>query len=318
MATERGKIKTSIGGQALIEGVMMRGPRKTVATVRKPDGSLESKEFSCEFGWRKYPVLRIPLIRGVAGFIESMAIGYKTLMYSAEAVGEDEEAEPQSRFEKWLDKTFGDKLTKIASAIGGVLGILLAIILFFWLPTVLYTLVPGATQADTVASSWRAVAEGVMRIGIFLLYLVGISRMKDIRRVFQYHGAEHKTIFCYENQEPLTVENVRKHSRFHPRCGTSFLILMLLIGIVLGFFIQTPQPVLRTLIKLALLPLVMGIGYELIKICGRYDNAVTRVIAAPGLWMQRLTTKEPDDDMIEVAIRSLEQVIPENGEDHIP
>lgn len=135
MATERGKIKTSIGGQALIEGVMMRGPRKTVATVRKPDGSLESKEFSCEFGWRKYPVLRIPLIRGVAGFIESMAIGYKTLMYSAEAVGEDEEAEPQSRFEKWLDKTFGDKLTKIASAIGGVLGILLAIILFFWLPT---------------------------------------------------------------------------------------------------------------------------------------------------------------------------------------
>lgn len=156
-----------------------------------------------------------------------------------------------------------------------------------------------------------------MRIGIFLLYLVGISRMKDIRRVFQYHGAEHKTIFCYENQEPLTVENVRKHSRFHPRCGTSFLILMLLIGIVLGFFIQTPQPVLRTLIKLALLPLVMGIGYELIKICGRYDNAVTRVIAAPGLWMQRLTTKEPDDDMIEVAIRSLEQAIPENGEDHI-
>lgn len=318
MAKEKGKIKTSIGGQALIEGVMMRGPHKTVATVRKPDGSLESQEFNSSFDWKKYPVLRIPVIRGVAAFIESMAVGYKTLMYSAEVMGEEEETEPQSRFEKWLDKTFGDRLTKAASVTGGVLGVLLAITLFFWLPTALYNLVPGATQAGTAASNWRAVAEGVMRMGIFLIYLAGISCMKDIRRLFQYHGAEHKTIFCYENQEPLTVENVRKHIRFHPRCGTSFLILMLILGIILGFFIQTPQPVLRTLIKLALLPLVMGVGYELIKICGRYDNIVTRVIAAPGLWMQRLTTKEPDDSMIEVAIRSMEQVIPEHGEDRIP
>ena len=204
------------------------------------------------------------------------------------------------------------------TGIGAVLGIALAVVLFFWLPTVLYNLIPGATQTGTAASGWRAVAEGVMRIAIFLVYLLAVSQMKDIRRVFEYHGAEHKTIFCYESQEPLTVENVRKHSRFHPRCGTSFLILMLLLGIVMGFFIRTPQPVLRTVIKLALLPLVMGIGYELIKICGRYDNWATRIIAAPGMWMQRLTTKEPDDGMIEVAIHSLAQVIPENGEDYLP
>lgn len=299
-----------------MEGVMMRGPKRTVAVVRKPDGSLETKEFHVPSIKEKCPVFKAPVIRGVVSFIESMAVGYKALMYSAEAAGEEVEAE--SRFEKWLDKTFGGKLAKAASAVGGVLGLMLAVVLFFWLPTALYNLIPGASQPGSAVSAWRPVAEGAARIVIFLVYLIAVSQMKDIRRVFQYHGAEHKTIFCYESQEPLTVENVKKHSRFHPRCGTSFLILMLLLGVVAGFFIKTPQPVLRTLIKLALLPLVMGVGYELIKLCGRHDNIVTRIISAPGMWMQRLTTKEPEDGMIETAIRSLEQVIPENGEDHLP
>lgn len=315
MAREVCKIRTSIGGQALIEGVMMRGPQKLMACVRNPQGEIVEKEIEYTPLQKKHKVLGIPVLRGVVGFVESMVLGYKTMMYSAEVSGM-EEMEAESKFDKWLEKTFGDKLMKVAGVIGGVLGLALAVVLFFWLPTFLFNLIPGTGEGGALGG-WRPVFEGVLRMLIFIGYLALVSHMPEIRRVFQYHGAEHKTIFCYESMEELTVENVKKHSRFHPRCSTSFLIIMLIIGIIIGFFIKTPDPVLRTLFKLLLLPLIMGVGYELIRLCGRHDNIVTRVIATPGLWMQRLTTKEPEDEMIEVAIQALRQVVPENGEDRL-
>ena len=306
------KIKTSIGGQALIEGIMMKGPKKTATVVRNPQGEMVTKVEATSAWKEKHKILGWPLLRGVVGFVESMVRGYSSLMYSAEISGEIEE-EPESKFDRWLEEKFGDKLMKIAGGIGMVLGVCLAVVLFFWLPSALFGWIFGETTG-----LWRSVFEGVVRILIFLAYMILVSRTKEIRRVFQYHGAEHKTIFCYEAREELTVENVRKQTRFHPRCGTSFMILMLLLSIIVGFFIQTANPWLRAIIKIALLPVVMGVGYELIKICGRFDNIITRVISAPGLWMQRLTTKEPDDEMIEVAIAALREVIPEDGEDQIP
>ena len=194
--------------------------------------------------------------------------------------------------------------------------------LFFMLPTWLYNLISGALGgADGL--SWmgdrffRSLFEGIIRIGLFLLYIILCTQMSDMKRVFQYHGAEHKTIFCYESDEPLTVENVRKHTRFHPRCGTSFLVIMLLVGIIVGLFIPITDPILRTIVKILLLPVSCGVGYEIIKLCGKYDNTFTHILAAPGLWAQRITTKEPDDSMIEVAIKAMKAVIPENGEDII-
>lgn len=311
---EQCKIKTSIGGQALIEGVMMRGPKKTVAAIWNAKGELETKDFSAEIKPRA-KWMRLPLIRGVVSFIDSMKLGYTTLMYSAEAsAGED--LEPESKFDLWLEKTFGDKLMKVLGTVASLIGVALAIVLFLWLPAFLFNLIPGS-QDSTGLGWWRSVFEGVFRLLILVAYMSLVSKMPDMRRVFQYHGAEHKTIFCYESLEELTVENVKKHTRFHPRCGTSFLVLMLLVGIIIGFFIRTPNALLRTVIRLLLLPVTMGIGYELIKLCGKHNNVFTRIIAAPGLWMQRITTKEPDDKMIEAAICALEAVIPENGEDHL-
>ena len=309
---EQQKKITSIGGQALIEGILMRGPHKTVMAVRTPGGEIELEEIKAIPLKEKYPILGWPLIRGCVNFIESMKIGYKALAKSAEKSGFEEEEEP-SKFEKWLDKTFGNKINQIVMAIGGVLGVALAVALFFLLPTWVFNLIK-AWIGETL-SPWRSVAEGIMRILIFILYVVLCSLMPDIRRVFQYHGAEHKTIFCYEADEDLTVENVRKHGRFHPRCGTSFMVIMLVLGIVIGFFIPFENPFLRTAVKLLCIPLVVGIGYELIKFCGRHNNWLTAVVAAPGKWMQRITVKEPDDAMIQVAIAAMKEVIPENGED---
>lgn len=305
-------IRTSIGGQALIEGIMMNGPFKTVASVRKPDGTIEQKEFP-KSPISRSPVMKIPFVRGIFSFISSMKLGYSALMYSAEASGEADE-EPESKFDQWLNRHFGDKMVSIAAGIGGVLGLGLAILLFLWLPAFLYNLLLRDLAGGAV---WRSVFEGVFRLLIMLAYMLAVSRLKEIHRVFEYHGAEHKTIFCYEHGQELTVENVRAFRRFHPRCGTSFLVLMLLVGIVIGFFIRTPNPWLRMLIRLLLLPVTMGIGYELIKFCGRHDNILTRIIAAPGMWMQHITTQEPDDSMIEVAIDALKAVIPANGEDRI-
>lgn len=318
MPREKTKTITSIGGQALIEGIMMRGPKQTSVAVRLPDGTISTDYLEAKYLRDRFPILRKPFLRGIASFIESMQVGYKALSYSAEKSGlDDEEDEEPSKFDQWLTRTFGDKIMNVVMGVGAVLGVALAVLLFFVLPTWVCTLLSGPIPAVGPAGFWRSLTEGVMRIGIFVLYIALVAQMKEIHRVFEYHGAEHKTIFCYENEEELTVENVRKYRRFHPRCGTSFMIIMLLLGIILGIFIPITQPVLRSAVKILCLPLVVSIGFELIRICGKYDNTLTRIIAAPGMWMQRITTKEPDDSMIEVAIDALKAVIPENGEDKV-
>ncbi|MBP3390807.1 MAG: DUF1385 domain-containing protein [Clostridia bacterium] len=310
--------KTSIGGQALIEGIMMRGPKRTVMAVRKKDGSIDISERSISSFKDKYPVLKLPIIRGVAGFVESMTVGYKAMMDSAEISGYLDEEELQAEKEK-AEKKNNSALMAAITIVATVLAVILSIGLFIYLPSLAFKginyLVGG------VLSPLQSLFEGILKIAIFLGYMYAVSLMKDIDRVFRYHGAEHKTIFCYEAGEELTVENVKKQGRFHPRCGTSFMILMLIVSIFVTFVLDAIVPWLkgilwlRTIIKLLLVPIICGIGYELIKVCGKYDNPVTKVIAAPGLWIQRLTVKEPDDSMIEIAIAAMKEVIPENEEE---
>ena len=303
---------TTIGGQALMEGIMMVGPRRTTAAFCSPEGSIATEDIEVDRLTKKYPILGKPFIRGVFAMIDTLRLGYKALSLSADKLTDGEEEE-LTGLDKWLDEHLGDKLTGIIMTIGTVLGLGLAIVLFFMLPTFLFNLLQGALPGDI--SGWRSVFEGVLRIGIFVGYVLMVSQMKEIRRTFQYHGAEHKTIFCYEADLPLTVENVRGQGRFHPRCGTSFMILMLLLGIIVGFFIPFSNPVLRTVVKLLCIPVIVNLGYEVQKACARHDNLLCRLITAPGLWMQRITVKEPDDKMIEAAIAAMEAVIPENGED---
>jgi uncharacterized protein YqhQ len=313
MHREKTKTITSIGGQAVVEGIMMRGPKKTELAVRMPDGSVSVEEVAAQSLRDRSGVWRLPFFRGIAGFLDALSVGYKALSRSAEKAGTEDGED--SKFDRWLEKRFGDKAMNAVAAAGSVFGAVLAVALFFVLPTWVFNLLEAAVGPSL--AGWRSPLEGVMRILIFLGYLLLCAAMPDVRRVFQYHGAEHKTIFCYENDEELTVENVRKHQRFHPRCGTSFLVLMLLIGILVGFLIPFTNPFLRTFAKLLCIPVVVGAGYELIRYCGRNDNTLTHVISAPGLWMQRITTKEPDDGMIEVAIAAMRGVIPENGEDRV-
>ncbi len=303
--------KTSIGGQALMEGVMMRGPKRTAMAVRHVSGEIVTEEWDDNLNERPR-IWKWFLLRGLYGMVDSLRVGYKCLMRSVELAGLEEEIQDAA------DTPRAQKLLMSAlMVLSTVLGVALAFLLFMYLPSLLYKLMAGAL--DTAAGStywtdsavWRGVFEGVLRLVLFLAYLMAVTLMKDIRRVFMYHGAEHKTIFCYERGEELTVENVRRQSRFHPRCGTSFLILTLLVGIVVSICIRVQTVWLRVLIKLALLPLTVGVGYELIKLAGRRDNRFTRFISAPGLWIQRLTTKEPDDGMIECAIEAFKRVIPE-------
>ncbi len=313
MAREKTKCITSIGGQALMEGILMRGPKKTSVAIRMPDGTISTEEIKTDSLRDKYPFMKLPLLRGVAGMFDSLSMGYKALAMSVEKAGLDDE-EP-TKFDIWVKKTFGDQIMNVIMGASTVLGLLLAIGLFFMLPTVIFNLIRNLGGGGL--EQWRSLTEGVMRILIFLVYIILCSRMPEIRRLFEYHGAEHKTIFCYENNEELTVENIRRHTRFHPRCGTSFIVIMLLLGIIVGFFIPFSNPFLRTITKILCIPLIVGVGYEFIRLCGRHDNTLTHIISAPGLWVQRITTKEPDDSMIEVAIAAMEQVIPENGEDKI-
>lgn len=314
MSREKTKCITSIGGQALVEGVMMRGPEKTELAVRLPDGTISLEQMkTAELRQSSGHIWQLPFFRGMVAFVDSLTTGYRAMMRSVEKAGLEEEEE--SKLERWADEKFGNKAMNAVSAVGTVLGFVIAVALFFVLPTWLFNLLQRA--AGPALAVWRSPAEGVMRIGIFIAYLAACAAMPDMHRVFQYHGAEHKTIFCYENGEELTVENVRKHQRFHPRCGTSFFALMLLIGILIGFLIPFTDPFIRTLAKLACIPIVVGCGYELLRYCGRNDNLLTHIISAPGLWVQRLTTKEPDDNMIGVAIAAMREVIPENGEDRI-
>ena len=315
---------TSIGGSALIEGIMMRGPKKTTIAVRTAPDKIETEDIEFKGLQAKYKIFRLPLLRGIAGMIDSLRLSYKSLMISADkAIGAIEvEEEQMSKFERWLNDKLGEKVMGVIMALASVLGIALAIVLFFWLPTFLYGLLrPLAPFFENRAV--QSAVEVTIRMILFFGYIILCSQMEDMKRVFMYHGAEHKTIFCYEADEELTVENCRKHSRFHPRCGTSFMVIMLLLGFVIGLFV--PQfaelgvlgTVIRSAVKILLLPLTVGIGYELIKICGKHDNAFTRIIAAPGLWAQRITTREPSDDMLEIAIAAITPVIPEDGSDII-
>ena len=301
--------KTSIGGQALIEGVMMRGPEKTAMAVRHVSGEMVVEEMENPVSNRP-AFTKWPFIRGIFGFIDSLRYGYKCLMRSAELSGlEDEENKPKTEEEEKKQHRLMNLLMVVAS----VIGVVLSLVLFMWLPIQLFTWLVKAVPV-LEQPYIRGLFEGVLRIVIFIVYLLLVTQMKDIRRTFQYHGAEHKSIFCYEKGLPLTVENVREQSRFHPRCGTSFMILMLLVGIIISILIPINTPWLRTVVKLALLPLSVGIGYELIKLAGRHDNTFTRIISAPGVWLQHLTTKEPEDGMIECAIAALEAVIPADRE----
>lgn len=317
-ACPSGGFKTMCGGQALIEGIMMRGPKKQAVVVRKPDGTLAIRESQLRFIKDRFPVLGLPLIRGMVTFVASMVEGVRALMYSAEFFPEEEgETEEPSRFEAWLERTLGsDRAASVFVTVSVILGIGMSIGLFFLLPTLLGSVVTLFTDSMVV----RNVAESLMKLAIFVGYLALCSRMKDIHRVFQYHGAEHKTIFCYEARLPLTVENVRKQPRHHPRCGTSFLFVVIVVAILLSSFVfsfvEVTNVFARMGIHLLLLPVVVSLTYEINRLVGRYDNALTRVMTAPGLWLQNYTTFEPDDSMIEVGIRSLELVLPsEKGKD---
>lgn len=322
MAKEQTKKITSIGGSALIEGIMMRGPKKTMIAVRTAPDKIETEELEVKTLREKYKFFRIPFIRGIAGMIDSLKLSYKSLMISAnKAIDAIEvEEEEMGKFEKWLNDKLGEKFMNAIMTLASVLGVALAVVLFIWVPSLLYS---GLAPLHPVFNSQllRSAFEGILRIALFLSYIVIVSRMEDMKRVFMYHGAEHKTIFCYEADEELTVENVRKHRRFHPRCGTSFMIIMLILGIVIGLFVPSFAylgvlgTVLRAAIKIVLLPLSVGLGFELIQLCGKHDNWFTRIIAAPGMWAQRITTREPDDAMIEIAIAAITPVIPDDGSD---
>lgn len=383
-------IKTSIGGQALLEGIMMRGPKRTAMAVRDPGGEIVIEEWD-NVSPKRPAFTKWPVVRGIFNFVDSMKTGMKCLTRSAELSGleELEEEAAREKAEKKRKKAQkenaeSDSERKEASAeaqaeapaaenideeaqkeevqkeepekeearkeepakpekkgtgattaavmsIGTVLGVALALVLFIWLPTFLGTLILGPNAASE-HSAWLTVISGVIKVAILIAYMSLVSLMKDIRRVFMYHGAEHKTIFCYEHGHELTVENVRKERRFHPRCGTSFLFLMVLVSVAImipiGILYQNVLPasvlsnkfvytLIRTATSLVFLPLIVGIGYELIKLAGKHDNFFTRIISAPGLWMQRITTKEPDDSMIECAIEAVKKVIPDDGSDQI-
>ena len=312
--------RTSIGGQALIEGILMRGPEKQAIVVRDQEGNLVEKTEKLKFIKDRYPILGVPLIRGTVNFLDSMVNGVKALMYSADFYPEEEVSQP-SKFELWLEKHLSSKkLESAIVALAVVLGVGLSVFLFMVLPTFI---TGGILHFFPGFPMWgRNLVEGILKIAIFMLYLIFCSKQKDIYRVFQYHGAEHKTIFCYEAGLPLTVENVRVQPRHHPRCGTSFLFVVIFVSILLSSVVFGIWPItnvwLRTIAHLLLLPLVVGITYEFNRWVGRHvqENRLAKLLTAPGMWMQNFTTNEPDDGMIECAIRSLELVLPsEEGKD---
>lgn len=295
---------TSIGGQALIEGIMMRGPEKTAMAVRRPDGEIEIRHLTFTPIAKKHKILGLPIIRGVVSYIEAMLWGYKSLMLSADISGfaEEEGEKPTSA------------VMNAVMAIASVLAVALSVFLFMWLPAFLFDNI-NYLAAHTL-SPLKALFEGILRLIILVTYMFAVSKMPDIKRVFQYHGAEHKTIFCFEANEELTPENAAKQKRLHPRCGTSFLILMVLVSIIISSAAAILFPEIAAIrllwvaIKILMLPLICGLGYELIKICGKYDNLFTRIISAPGMWLQRITTLEPSEDMLEIAIAALKAVLP--------
>lgn len=308
------KKMTSIGGQAIIEGVMMRGPKKIAMAVRKSDGEIiiEEKEVKGIGKWAK-----IPIIRGVVSFISSMVIGIQALMFSASFFEDEEETSKKEKNKDENENRGEEKIKDDSSLPSGVMygtllvSLLFSIGLFMLLPNFIAGLIVPLEMVTTYN-----IVENIVKVMIFIGYLAAVSQMKDIKRVFEYHGAEHKSIFCYENGEELTVENVKKYQRFHPRCGTSFLLFVVIISIIFFSFLPRFANVFANMgIRLLLMPIVAGVSYEIIKFAGRSKNKCVMLLNKPGMWLQRLTTREPDDSQIEVAIASLKAVIPENGED---
>lgn len=299
----------TVGGQAVLEGVMMKGKDDYAISVRREDGTISLKSFKYTSIKNKYKIFRFPIIRGIVGFIESMVLSFKTLSISAEQYGLDD-SEPESKLDKWLSEHMGKKMMAVIMAISSVLGVALALGLFIFLPALITKWIEQLS--GTSLGLFKNLIEGIIKIAIFVLYILLVSLMKDIRRTFEYHGAEHKSIFCYESGEELTVENVKKQKRFHPRCGTSFIFVILIISILVNSlpFVPWDNALLRAVTKLLLLPLIVGIGFEFIMIAGKHDNLFTRICSAPGLWMQRITTREPDEKQIEVAIMSLKAALP--------
>lgn len=297
--------RTSIGGQAILEGVMMRGKKMYAVAIRKPDQEIIIDKKSIK---DRPSICKFPLIRGVVGLVDSLIIGMQTITYSAEFL--DMEEEKPSKFDEYLQKKFGDKLNDLLIGFSVVLSLALAIGVFMVLPTwissFLHAFVPG---------TWAlGIVEGLVRLAIFLTYMFLISKIKDIKRVFQYHGAEHKTINCFEHEEELTVQNVRKHSRYHKRCGTSFLLIVMVVSMVVFMFVRVETVWVRTLSRIVLFPVIAGISYEFIRLAGRSESRFVKIISAPGMWLQKLTTAEPEDDMIEVAIAAMKGVLQDEPE----
>ena len=303
------EFRTSVGGQALMEGIMMRGPEKICCAVRKPDGTIDLTYDTVTTRWYN----KVPLLRGVCNMAENLYKGYKYLMHAADIAMEGtEDAEPESKLDKWLDEHTGPAFQNVLMGCAAFAGVVLALFLFTFLPTFL----TGQLIRFVPLGRWgRVILEGALKMAIFLLYMYLCTRMKDLHRVFEYHGAEHKTIACYEAGLPLTVENIRKQSRFHPRCGTSFMILVIIISIFLYAVLPWTSTGLRVVYKLCMFPLLVGVSYEILKWAGLSDSALSHIVSQPGLWMQRLTTFEPDDSMIEVAIAAVTPVLPENQEE---
>lgn len=297
--------RTSIGGQALIEGILMRGPKKQAIVCRTAEGLVEKVD-ELKLLKDKYPIFGWPFIRGCVTFIDSMIKGMQALTYSAELVPVEEQ-EPD-KLDQWIEKHFSaEKASKIIIGTAVVLGIALALFLFIFLPTLIVGLIKPLTQNLVL----RNLSEGVVKIIILLAYMRLCCCVSDVKRLFSYHGAEHKTIFCYEHGKPLTVENVRTESRFHPRCGTSFLLVVVVVSILVNSVVTLTNSFARMGCHLLLLPVVVGISYEINRWCGRHDNWLSAALSAPGKWLQHMTTNEPDDSMIECAIRAMELVIPE-------
>lgn len=296
------KFKSKIGGQALIEGIMMLGPDTGAMACRLPDGSIDVETWEERNGKSAPWYKKTPLVRGCTNFVISLTKGYKYMMKSAEKqLTEEEKAEEEN----------ASAIFQVMMYIGMVVGIMIAVGLFVFLPKFIIGLILSKDDSRIL----RSVLEGVIKIAIFILYMWGISCMKDIRRQYEYHGAEHKTIACHEAELPLTVENVRPQTRFHKRCGTSFIFIVLLVSIFVMCFVPFSETLPRVLTSLALLPVVVGVSYECIRYAGTHENTITKILSAPGLAMQRITTREPDDSMIEIAIAALTPCIPKDKAD---
>jgi hypothetical protein len=293
---------SGIGGQAVLEGVMMKNKDDYAVAIRKPNGEIEVEVDVYRGILHDSALKKIPFIRGIFNFLDSMILGMKTINYSA-SFYEDEEAE-ETKLDKALNKVSGGRAEKILMGVTTVASIVIAIAVFMLLPYFLSTLLVQYIRNDSLL----AIIEGIIRILIFVIYIVAISLMKDIHRLYQYHGAEHKCINCVENGRPLTIHNVMRSSRIHKRCGTSFMFLVVFVSIILFFFIRVQNPALRVVLRIALVPVIAGISYEIIRLAGRSDNIFVKIISAPGMWLQKLTTKEPEREMAEVAIRSVEAV----------